>query len=107
MPSLCSHSLILVSKTRTSPPLNIFIFISNAPVAIWLWSNQNWAGIVNDIMAGSRGCRPTIKNDSSALPGTAQTAAHRKLDRRRDDLCEAGVRKCVQNAQRLAPALWF
>jgi hypothetical protein len=41
MPLASNHSLILVSKDSRSLPLNIFIFISNASVAIWLWSNQS------------------------------------------------------------------
>src|SRR6266446_3792018 len=49
MPLASSHSLILLSKDGRSPPLNIFIFISNASVAIWLWSNQSCTGIVDDI----------------------------------------------------------
>src|SRR6266550_3627931 len=49
MPFASSHSLILLSKDGRSLPLNIFIFISNASVAIWLWSNQSCTGIVDDI----------------------------------------------------------
>jgi hypothetical protein len=49
MPLASSHSLILLSKDCRSLPLNIFIFISNASVAIWLWSNQSCTGIVDDM----------------------------------------------------------
>ena len=67
MPLASSHSLILLSKDGRSLPLNIFIFISNASVAIWLWSNQNCAGIAGGNTGRITFCRPAIKNDSTAI----------------------------------------
>jgi hypothetical protein len=53
-------------------------------------------GSIDDIMAII--CHPAIKNDSGAIlrSGAEAMAAHRRLDRRRDDLCAGGLRKRAQ-----------
>jgi hypothetical protein len=44
-------------------------------------------------------CHPAIKNDSGAIlkrgAKADRMAAHRKLNRCRDDLCAGGLRKCA------------
>ncbi len=53
------------------------------------------------------GYRPSFRirrliSDDLHLTRRVATAAHRRSDRRRDDLYAGGLRKRVQNAQRLA-----